>query len=182
MASRLVKNWFGDEFSILAPELQDLHTYGGVLTGEISVSTGRGIAGVIGGRLSKKLGLPAPGCNNLVVRISHSDTALHWDRSFNNATEMKSTFYPVGSINEGYWIEKTGPLHIKLTVDIKNNGWYWRCLGFSLHGLPLPVWLFPESQAYKLIENGRYNFYVGFNAPIIGELVSYSGILDQSSP
>lgn len=180
MAVKLVKNWFGDEFSNLAPELQDLHIHGGVLSGEISVSVGSGIAGVVGRRLSKKIGLPAPGSNNLVVTISHSDKALHWDRRFNNSTKMKSTFYPVGSINDGYWIEKTGPLKIKLTVDIKNNGWYWRCLGFSFFRLPLPVWLFPESQAYKYIENGKYHFFVGFNAPIVGKLVSYKGVLDKS--
>ncbi len=172
-----MKNWFGDEFSNLAPELQQLHTHGGLLAGEVNVAVGHGIAGFIGRRLSRKLGLPPAGNNKIVVTITHSDTALHWDRNFNNTIEMKSTFYPVGTIKDGYWIEKTGPLHIKLTVEIKNNGWYWRCLGFRLCGLPLPAWLFPESKAYKFIDNGNYNFFVGFNAPLIGELVSYSGVL-----
>lgn len=181
MASDIVKNWFGDKFSTLAPELQRLHTHGGVLVGDVNVSVGRGISGAIGRRLSRKLNLPPAGSNQLAVTISHSDSALHWDRNFNNSTEMKSTFYPVGTINDGYWIEKTGPLHMKLTVDIKNSGWYWRCLGFKLFGLPLPVWLFPESQAYKYIDNGYYKFFVGFTAPIVGQLVSYSGELEEAS-
>lgn len=177
MASEIVKSWFGDEFSRLAPELQDLHVNGGVLEGEVNIQTGKGMGGFIGKRLSKKLNLPDPGVNRLTVKITHSGDGLHWDRKFNDAVDMKSTFEPVGSIGDGYWIEKTGPLHMRLTVDIVDTGWHWRCLGFRIFGVPLPVWLFPESQAYKYIENGGYKFFVGFRAPLVGLLLSYEGVL-----
>jgi len=48
-----------------------------------------------------------------------------------------------------------------------------------LLGLRLPLWLFPNSQAYKTIENGRYKFYVGFSLPGIGTFLSYSGSLSE---
>jgi len=179
MASTIVKDWFADDFSKLAPELQALHHNGGVLVGKVDVVLGKGIAGVIGQRLSKKLNLPAEGLNDLCVTISHSDAGLHWDRKFNDDTEMKSTFEPIKTMKDGYWIEKTGPLHMKLTVDIKNEGWYWRCLSFSIFGVPLPTFLFPKSKAYKYIENGQYKFYVGFEAPVFGLLLSYSGLLEK---
>ena len=181
MPSPIVKNWFAEDFSKLAPELQDLHQHGGKLLGKVDVVLGKGLAGVIGKRLQKKLNLPAVGTNDLCVTISHSDVGLHWDRKFNNTTEMKSTFEPINTIKDGYWIEKTGPLQMKLTVDIKDHGWYWRCLSFSLFGVPLPVWLFPKSKAYKYIEEGGYKFYVGFEAPVIGLLLSYSGTLQKQS-
>ena len=179
MSNLIVKNWFQNDFSKLAPELQELHQHGGVLAGQVDVVLGKGIAGFLGRRLSKKLNLPAAGANDLRVTISHSDVGLHWDRTFNNTSEMKSTFEPINTISDGYWVEKTGPLHMRLTVDIKNQGWYWRCLSFRLFGVPLPVWLFPKSQAYKYIEDGEYKFYVGFEAPLIGLLLSYSGILQK---
>lgn len=91
---------------------------------------------------------------------------------------MKSIFTPVGTIEDGYWAEQTGVLKLHLTVDIKNGGWHWRCLSIRFLGLPLPVWLFPKSKAYKTIEDELYRFYVGFSLPVLGELLSYSGQLD----
>ena len=179
MANDIVKNWFGEEFSRLAPALQDLHIHGGVLAGEVVVELGRGVGGLLGKRLARKLKLPEPGINKLVVTISHSSSGLHWDRLFNESVEMKSTFQPIGSIGNGHWVEKTGPLQMKLTVDVEKGGWYWRCLGFKVFGIPLPVWVFPESRAYKYIEGDRYRFYVGFKAPVVGLLVSYSGLLEK---
>lgn len=179
MASEIVKKWFAAEFSALAPALQDLHLHGGKLVGDVQIELGDGIGGFLGRRLSRKLNLPGPGLHQLVVTITHSTEALHWDRRFNDSIEMNSTFLPVGFIGSGYWIERTGPLQMKLTVDVKNGGWYWRCLGFSVVGVPLPAWIFPESQAYKYVENDCYRFYVGFKAPLIGLLVSYGGLLKK---
>jgi len=177
MTSRLVKDWFGDEFSRLAPELQQLHLDGGRLTGRVQVAYGNGLAGVLGRRLAKKLNIPPAGDQALIVNISHHEDGLHWDRLFNNAKEMKSTFMPVGNIKNGYWLETTGPLQIKLTVEIKDGGWYWKNLSYKFLGIPLPRWLFPQTEAYKYIENGKYQFYVGFSIPFLGRLLSYGGLL-----
>lgn len=66
---------------------------------------------------------------------------------------------------------------MRLTVDVKEGGWYWRCLQMRLFGIRLPLWLFPNSQAFKRIEDGRYRFYVGFTLPWLGTILSYSGAL-----
>ena len=179
MTSDIVKNWFGKSFSALAPELQALHLQGGVLQGKVEIVVGKGVAGFVGRRLAKKLNIPSPGVHSLVVNISHDDESLHWVRRFNNTVDMISTFKPVGTIDDGYWLEQTGPLALMLSVDIKDRGWYWRCLRFKLFGLPLPVWLFPKSKAYKTIVNGGYHFYVGFEAPLLGLLLSYSGVSEK---
>jgi hypothetical protein len=177
MTNKLVKNWFGDQFSNLHPLLQKLHSDGGELVGDVEISYGKGLAGIIGGRLGKKMNLPREGVHQLTVSISHDVDGLHWWRRFDEQTVIKSLFKPVGDIEQGYWIETTGPLSMKLTVDIKNGGWFWRCLKVNFLGLPIPRWLIPHTNAYKIIENGKYRFYVEFSLPIIGSLVSYQGLL-----
>ena len=177
MQNVLVKNWFGDKFSNLHPLLQELHTEGGRLTGDVEICYGKGVAGFIGGRLAKKMNLPSEGTHQLVVSISHDNDGLHWGRCFDGQALVKSLFKPVGNIEQGYWIETTGPLTMKLTVDIHNGGWFWRCLKINFLGFPIPLWLIPKTNAYKIIENGQYRFHVEFSLPVIGSLVSYQGLL-----
>lgn len=173
----IVKDWFGRQFAQLHPKLQHLHLYGGMLTGEIQLNTGKGLAGVIGRRLAKKLGIPQCEHCKLKVNIFHSVEGLHWHRQFGNDCQMQSLFIPVGYKGNGFWIEKTGPLKMFLDIDIIDYGWHWRCLKFQFYRLPLPVWLFPKSVAYKTIVNDEYRFVVRFSMPLIGELLCYQGNL-----
>lgn len=177
MQSQLVKAWFGNKYENLHPQLQKLHLQGGTLTGEINLSYGQGIAGLIGRRLAKKMGLPKSGNHQLTVIISHDHEGLHWGRRFNNQEVVESLFIPQGVIEDGYWIEKTGPLEMNLTVEIRNGGWHWQCLKVKFYGIPLPLWLIPKTIAYKYIENDKYRFHVEFVLPFIGSLVSYEGLL-----
>jgi hypothetical protein len=177
-----VQDWFGPEFEHLHPLLQHLHLQGGVLAGEVHIQVGRGLAGVLGRRLAYKMGIPIdqPHCPLRVV-ISHRAQQLHWARTFGTGTgsakEVLSVFEAVGQHPGGYWVERTGAMHFKMTVDVIDGGWHWRALGASLHGLPLPISWLPRSRAYKRIENGAYRFEVAFVMPLLGPLFSYSGLL-----
>ncbi|WP_237064454.1 DUF4166 domain-containing protein [Microbulbifer zhoushanensis] len=177
MPSTIVKDWFGCQFTDLHPMLQQLHIRGGRLVGEVTLARGSGLAGLVGRRLARKMNLPEPGAHRLAVDISHDADGLHWRRSFNGTNRVDSLFRPVGNIGQGYWIEETGPLSMQLTVDIIDGGWFWRCLGVKFLGVPVPRWLIPDSRAYKVIEAGKYRFHVEFSLPILGSLVSYSGLL-----
>ncbi len=179
MPNELVKNWFVDQFSNLHPLLQKLHTDGGKLIGDVDIAYGKGLARIIGVRLANKMNLPNAGVHQLSVNISHDSDGLHWERCFDDKAVVKSLFKPVGNIKQGYWIETTGPLSMKLTVDINNGGWFWRCLNVNFLGVPIPRWLIPHTNAYKIIENGLYRFHVEFSLPIIGSLVSYKGLLQK---
>ena len=166
--------WFGDSFARLDPLLQDLHVNGGKLSGPVSIE----VNGRMGKRLAKKLGIPADnGSHTLQVNISHGDDGLHWDRCFDQSNQMKSVFKPVGDISNGYWIESTGAIRLHLMVDIKDGGWHWRCIKASVKGIKIPLWLFPTTTAYKVVENGSYRFYVGISLPVFGQVLSYSGLL-----
>ena len=178
--STVAENWFGDKFKNLDPILQDLHRKGGVLSGLVDIQYGRGIARIIGKKLAPNLGLPLKeGKHVLKVTISHTSDSLVWSRMFGDNHEMVSVFSPQGKYPKGSWSEKTGKLSLELGVDIYKGGWYWVQRKIHLFGVPLPLFLFPNSKAYKRIEDGEYMFSVVFSLPIIGKLVSYSGILNS---
>jgi len=174
-------DWFKGEFNELDPLLRKLHIHGGELAGPVDINIATGVAGIIGKQIAVKLGIPInKGEHTLRVSITHKDDGLHWDRCFDKDKLFKSTFTPTGTIGNGYWIESTGSIHLRLTVDIKNGGWYWRTLQAKLKGFPLPLWLFPKTTAYKVIENNLYRFYVGISLPVFGEVISYSGLLSAN--
>ena len=178
MNSELVKRWFGDRFADLHPLLQQLHVEGGNLKGRVDISYGKSVAGILGRRIAHKMRLPKAGSHELLVTITHDDVYMHWSRRFDDQQVVESLFQPVGHLNDGYWIESTGPLEMWLTVDVKDGGWYWRCLKVYLFGCPIPLWLIPNTDAYKVIEDDKYRFHVSFSHPLFGVLVKYEGILD----
>ncbi|MBV8656849.1 MAG: DUF4166 domain-containing protein [Burkholderiales bacterium] len=174
-----VTRWFGPHFSSLHPMLQGLHRHGGTLRGPLQIEFGRGLGGWIGRRLARKLGIPTdlPQCG-FVVDIQHEADRLIWRRQFENGSDMVSIFTPIGAWPAGYWVEATGVLQLRLTVDVVDGGWYWRPLAVRLAGMPLPMWLFPSTDAYKRAENGRYRFAVVFKLPLLGRILSYQGLLE----
>ena len=178
MTGSRVQEWFGPQFGELHPLLQHLHLQGGQLAGVVEIYIPPGVAGCFGRHLARKLGVPVDGGQHqLQVNISHQVDGMHWDRCFDNTSFMRSLFYPVGALPDGYWIEDTGPLQMRLSVDVKDGGWHWRCLEMRLFGWRLPLWLFPNSSAFKTIKQGQYKFHVGFSLPYFGTVLSYSGAL-----
>ena len=173
-----VQDWFGPAFSQLHPLIQQLHRDGGELQGKVTLSFGSGLAQLLGVRLAKKMGLPLqPGEYDFSVAISHDDEALVWARTFNHANTMVSRFTPVGQYPDGYFVEKTGPIELRRRVDIVQGGWYWRQLATRLHGIWMPGFLLPQTNAYKTIDNDRYVFEVSTRYPLFGKLLEYKGIL-----
>ncbi len=173
-----VTNWFGDAIAELHPQLQSLHRHGGDLSGTVDLVFGKGLAGIIGRRLAKKLGMPTQaGVHALRVSIRHRENSLWWSRCFNGQQTMLSIFEPTGRHPDGNWTEKTGPVNLKLAVDIIDQGWYWRLRKVYLFGLRVPLIFFPHSLAYKKIIDGNYQFHVGFSMPLVGQLLSYEGRL-----
>lgn len=175
-----VQDWFGDDFYELHPLLQQIHLNGGHLSGDVVVSFGSGLGGLVGKRLAAKLGVPTQAGKHCIdVNISHDEQGLHWGRCFNQGREFISLFEPVGKKAEaGYWVERSGALAMTFTVEVKEGGWYWHCTSTRLGKLKLPLFLLPKSDSYKCIENERYVFNVSFSLPILGKLLTYSGGLE----
>lgn len=174
--------WFGPGFARLHPQLQRLHRHGGILRGAVEIAFGHGLAGTIGRRMARRLGIPAePGSHLLEVHISHDGGVLHWNRRFDDDRQFLSTFVPVGGWPDGCWIEQTALIALRLQVDIIDGGWHWRCIGATWKRWSVPRWLLPRSKAYKRIVAGRYEFSVGFMLPLLGEVLRYGGLLDEVS-
>ena len=180
-ARSIVSRWFGPHFADLHPQLQALHLHGGTLRGTVAITIGTGfLAAWLGRRLARSIGIPIDQPQRgFAVDIRHSDHALLWNRRFDNRVELRSTFVPVGTWPDGYWVENTGALQLRLTVDVDHSGgWRWRPLRVRLHGLPLPLHLLPQSHAGKWVDaDGRYVFEVAFVMPFIGTLLRYGGEL-----
>jgi len=173
-----VERWFGESFCELHPLLQRLHREGGVLSGAVQVSFGRGLAGFFGKRLASRIGIPAiPGNHHLQVDIHSDEGILHWGRRFNEETEFNSRFEPIGHYPTGHWVEHSGQLTLVLGVEIKAGAWHWRHRSSRLLGIPLPKSLLPTTLASKAVEGDAYRFCVEVRGAMLGKLLSYSGKL-----
>lgn len=173
------ERWFGPHFSQLHPLLQALHRDGGTLRGEVAIGVGTGLARPLGRRLAARLGIPTDRPRRgFDVLIHHDDRAMQWRRRFDDGSELFSEFRPVGRYPGGHWLETTGPVQMRLGVDLADGGWRWRVLAAHWRGWRLPLALFPRTHAYKRIENAsRYRFAVSFSLPLLGELLRYEGAL-----
>jgi len=176
----IVKKWFGEGFKNLDPLIQQLHLSNrGVLHGQVILEYGSGLSGVIGKRLGGKLGLPvSEGTKNLKVEIESKNGLLVWSRLFDSQYKMVSKFKPLGTYPDGHWQEQTGVVRLDLGVEISNGGWYWVQKNVWYKSRRLPVWLFPSSQAYKRIVDGKYEFSVSISLPLFGKIIQYDGLLE----
>ncbi|WOB06869.1 DUF4166 domain-containing protein [Piscinibacter gummiphilus] len=174
----VVEEWFGEGFRELHPLLQGLHRSGGVLSGQVHVSFGAGLAVLVGKRLASRLGVPVTsGAHHLQVSIHGQAGCLHWARRFNGLSEFVSEFKPVGHHPTGHWVEKSGSLSLELGVKVLAGGWHWEHRKTRLFGIPVPKALFPTTFASKSIESELYRFSVEVRAPALGKLLAYSGTL-----
>jgi Domain of unknown function (DUF4166) len=172
------ETWFGPAFAALHPQLQALHRDGGRLIGPVAFETGRGLAGVLGRIALWRIGIDlALSTHTLTVEIRHDRQGLRWARRFDDGREFVSLFKPHGQWPEGYWIERAGPLVLKLNVDFADGGWRWRPLQYRLFGLPLPFWLWPQVEAGKRIVDDVYRFDIRIGFRGIGMLLTYGGDL-----
>ena len=173
-----VEAWFGDHFGELHPQLQTLHRHGGTLSGNIDLCFGRGIAGLLGRRLARRVGIPTiAGVHALQVQIYSVHDELHWNRCFNASTMFRSTFIPVGTFPSGHWIEQSSSVQLLLTVRVVNGGWHWQPVGAKLGALSLPAACLPRGIACKEIAGGLYHFRVSMALPLLGKLLEYGGNL-----
>ena len=173
-----VEQWFGAHFAELDPLIRDLHRNGGVLTGRIAVDCGNGLAGWIGRRLARRLGIPTDRAEHVLkVHIHDAADGLHWDRVFNDTSVFKSLFVPVGNYPHGHWMETSGALNLRLQVRVVAGGWHWVPAGAQLGPIVLPRWMLGSTLAYKEIVEGHYNFQVEIRLPLLGTILRYGGLL-----
>jgi hypothetical protein len=72
-------------------------------------------------------------------------------------------------------------VRLALTVDIIQGAWHWRPLKVWLRGVRIPQCLGLRVTAYKVIDGGKYRFYVGLALPVLGTVITYSGCLEADA-
>jgi hypothetical protein len=148
----VVEEWFGEAFRELHPLLQRLHKSGGVLSGQVQVSFGQGLAGLLGKQLASRMGVPnITGAHHLQVAIHSRAGVLHWARTFNHRSEFSSDFKPVGRYPTGHWVERSGALSLALGVKVVAGSWHWEHRSTTLLGVPIPKSFFPTALASKSV-------------------------------
>ena len=178
----ITEKWFGSHFSDLHPKLQLLHSGGGILRGEVDVTYGSGMGGLIGKRLGRKLGLPpVSGRTTLNVVISHTNDKMIWSRQFGSSNKpMVSEFTPYGQYSDGCWSETTRGITLELSVELKQGGWHWVQRAMRINSLTIPALFLPNLKANKAIKNDLYHFEVELFKPALGGLlVRYEGALTE---
>lgn len=175
----IVEKWFGDGFSQLHPDLQKIHQNGGHLRGIADVAYGVGLAGWIGQRIARKVGVPKGAANVLLeVSIESKGEYLLWRRMVAGHKKAQSHFRPYGNWPDGYWIESSSAVELQLRVQTNDGAWRWQQIRFSLFGITIPQWMTPKVVAYKRVESGQYRFEVALSLPLLGFVFSYGGLLD----
>lgn len=180
----VITEWMGNDFFSLHPLLQELHIHGGVLKGNVDIQTGNNsLSHYLGQRLAKKLGIPvSSGTHTLQVAISHNKDTLIWERIFDDIHKMTSIFKPIGIKQSGFLLEESGPQKMRLTIDVKDGGWYWRWLDIKSKDKNFFKFILPYSEAYKYInENNEYVFCVKFKFFGLGNILTYKGVLHKVS-
>jgi hypothetical protein len=173
-----VEAWLGEAMAQLAPPLQQLHREGGILVGTVQVKLGSGIARWVGGRIARRIGMSGKeGSETLEVAIRSTAHALHWRRRFNDAQPFESVFRPVGNYPEGFWVEDTGALSLRLKVDLDEGSWRWCHAGTRWLRIPVPSFLAPRVVAVKSASGQEYRFSVDIALPLLGHVISYAGTL-----
>lgn len=78
----------------------------------------------MGKRLGKKPGVTLQtGEHELRIEFDNQENNVIWSRCFHRQGKVPSIFRAFGNYAAGYWLEKTAPTQLKLTVDIANSAW-----------------------------------------------------------
>ena len=94
----------------------------------------------MGKRPAQKPGVTLqPGEHELRIEIDDQENSLYCSRCFDQQHKVPSIFRAFGNYAAGYWLEKTAPTQLKLTVDIIDFAWRQRVLDVRAFGLPLPA-------------------------------------------
>jgi len=175
-ASPLYRRLLGEAWTELPPPIQEMHDLQGklVATGRASVETGGGLLA----RLVRRLvGFPLAG-KDVPVEVSFEEGmgVETWVRSFGGITFSSKQSAGRGR-EERLLVERFGPVAVSLAVVVRERVLSLVVRHWSLLGLPLPLFLAPESEAREFDADDRFNFHVEISHKWTGLIVRYRGWL-----
>lgn len=169
----LFQQALGAAFFNLPPSLRQLHGLRGTAryVGIASIECGRNPLARLCARIA---GLPKPMQDApAVVEFATDAKGETWRRDF-GGTRMQSRLRFKG----GQLRERLGPLQFRYRLHAGEGAIWWQVVGVRLFGLlPLPAGWFAGVRCRECEHEGRYEFLVDADLPLVGRIIRYQGWL-----
>jgi predicted DCC family thiol-disulfide oxidoreductase YuxK len=172
----LYRRLLGEAYATLSAPIQAMHDLKGPLTAEGRATVERG-TNLLGRAIAAAIGFPPAG-RDIPVKV---DFALRegreiWGRDFDGRK-----FTSIQEEGRGRFdrllSERFGPFRFGIALVCDQGRLQLAVRGWSLFGIPLPLWLAPIGVAHESGENGRFHFHVEIRLRLIGLIVRYEGWL-----
>jgi len=115
---------------------------------------------------------PPEGAHDLHVSFEERDGTERWTRDF-----AGHAFTSELSQRGERLVERFGPMRFSFDLPADTSGLRMAMRGWSIFGVPMPLWLAPRSEAREWAEGEDFCFDVPIALPGIGTVVHYSGRL-----
>jgi hypothetical protein len=167
----------GAAFDQLPAEVKAAHDHPGqlLLRGTANVEIGPGFLRWLACAL---IGLPRRG-NDQPTTVSLATDAIgvdHWHRNFDGRRYHSALAAGTGRLT-GKLVEQQGPMTNVFALEARPDRLIFRLERFAMLGIFLPAWLSPKCYAEETGYNGQFGFDITIDAPLVGRLVVYRGLL-----
>ena len=170
----LFRRYLGAAWDQLPESIRRLHS-GTTFTGKASVARGSSwLARFIG----KIVGFPGAVENvPLTVNMTAHGGRERWRRDFDGQS-FSSTYSLGKGRHEHLMCERFGPASFAMALTPSGNELRYRPVAWTKFGIPMPKFLLPTGEMYERDVDGRFQFHVEINLPLVGHLVTYTGWLE----
>jgi hypothetical protein len=173
----LYRQVLGRDWDHLPPAIRALHELSegnAIFRGRAVVERGRGLFARLAAFIA---GFPAAGEDVPVeIRFVCADGREVWTRHFGDKV-LRSSHQKAEDRKERLLAENFGPFRILCILKPEESRLHLRVRGWSVLGLPLPLFLAPGGRTFEEDRDGLFHFHVEVESPLTGLIVRYRGWL-----
>ena len=120
------------------------------------------------------------GETDTIVTITPTPKGEVWERNF-GGRKFKSRLTPGKGKNEYLMMEQFGALKFALAIAHKDGRLYFIPRRWFFLGIPMPQFLLPKGNTYETVRDGKFEFSVDLQVPILGRVAKYRGWLEKEN-
>jgi hypothetical protein len=172
----LYRRLLGDAYATLPAPIQVMHDLAGTLSAEGRATVERGTS-LLARAIAAAIGFPPAG-RDVPVRVDFAlrDGREIWRRDF-AGRRFASTQEEGRGRFDRLLSERFGPFCFGIALVCDPGRLHLVVCGWSVFGIPLPLWLAPVGAAHESVEDGRFRFDVEIKLRLVGLIVRYQGWL-----